>query len=126
VDAHVWRVHSEIKNYQCEEFHDATSDKSNLAQHRKNVHRQIRDKHYPYRDCDYSSSRQYMLDIHVKSVMIGAQRNENTLVQHECIFKTESYLLLARVDKLEAVLSSLLLVLAAASAVPWAVWQEAG
>jgi hypothetical protein len=34
--------------------------------------------------------------------MIGAQRNENTLVQHECIFKTESYLLLARVDRMEA------------------------
>jgi hypothetical protein len=58
--------------------------------------------------------------------MIGAQRNENTLVQHECIFKTESYLQLARVDRIEAVLSSLLLVLCAASAVPWAVWQEAG
>jgi hypothetical protein len=58
--------------------------------------------------------------------MIGAQRNENTLVQHECIFKTESYLLLARVDRMEAVLSSLLLVLTTAAAVPWAVWQEAG
>jgi hypothetical protein len=55
--------------------------------------------------------------------MIGAQRNENTLVQHECIFKTESYLLLAR---MEAVLSSLLLVLAAATAVHWAVRREAG
>jgi hypothetical protein len=58
--------------------------------------------------------------------MIGAQRNENTLVQHKCIFKTESYLQLARVDRIEAVLSSLLLVLFADSAVPWAVWQEAG
>jgi hypothetical protein len=60
-------------------------------------------------------------------IMMGAQRNENTLFQHECIFKTGSYLLLARVDRMEAVLYSLLLVLAAAAAaVPWAVWQEAG
>jgi hypothetical protein len=35
-------------------------------------------------------------------LMIGAQRNENTSVQYECIFKTESYLLLARVDRMEA------------------------
>jgi hypothetical protein len=59
-------------------------------------------------------------------IMIGAQRNENTLVKHKCIFKTESYLLLARVDRMEAVLSSPLLVLTTAAAVPWAVWQEAG
>jgi hypothetical protein len=58
--------------------------------------------------------------------MIGAQRNENTSVQLECVFKTRSYLQLARVDRIEAVLSSLLLVLCADSAVPWAVWQEAG
>jgi hypothetical protein len=59
-------------------------------------------------------------------LMIGAQRNENTSLQFECVFKTRSYLQLARVDKIEAALSSLLLVLCAASAVSWAVWQEAG
>jgi hypothetical protein len=47
-------------------------------------------------------------------------------VHFKCVFKTRSYLQLARVDRIDAVLSSLLLVLCAASADPWAVWQEAG
>jgi hypothetical protein len=58
--------------------------------------------------------------------MIGAQRNENTSVHFKCVFKTRAYLQLARVDRMNADLSSLLLVLCAASADPWAVWQEAG
>jgi hypothetical protein len=59
--------------------------------------------------------------------MIGAQRNENTSVHFKCVFETKAYLQLARVDRMnDADLSSLLLVLCAASADPWAVWQEAG
>jgi hypothetical protein len=58
--------------------------------------------------------------------MTGAQRNENTSVHFKCVSNTRSYLQLARVDRIDAVLSSLLLVLCAASADPWAVWQEAG
>jgi hypothetical protein len=55
--------------------------------------------------------------------MIGAQRNENTLVHFNCVFETEAYLQLARLDRLnDADLSSLLLVLCAASADPWASW----
>jgi hypothetical protein len=51
--------------------------------------------------------------------MIGAQRNENTLVHFNCVFETEAYLQLARLDRLnDADLSSLLLVLCAASADP--------
>jgi hypothetical protein len=59
--------------------------------------------------------------------MIGAQRNENTLVRFICVYLTEAYLQLARLDRLnDADLSSHLLVLCIASADPWAVgWQEA-
>jgi hypothetical protein len=55
--------------------------------------------------------------------MIRAQRNENTLVHFKCVYYTKAYLQLARLDRLnDADLSSLLLVLSAASADPWASW----
>jgi hypothetical protein len=59
--------------------------------------------------------------------MIGAQRNENTLVHFKCVFETGAYLQLARLDRMnDADLSYLLLVLCVASANPWAGWQDAG
>jgi hypothetical protein len=55
--------------------------------------------------------------------MIGAQRNENTLAHFKCVFETGAYLQLARLDRMnDADLSSLLLVLCAANADPWASW----
>jgi hypothetical protein len=59
--------------------------------------------------------------------MIGAQRNEKTLVHFKCVFESGAYLQLARLDRMnDADLSSLLLVLCTASADPWAVCQDAG